>query len=136
MTDRTWEIVGQKDWNLPLEKSLGEAVCGLIRKRWKSNAAKHIEREWDLDPKTAKNVVQNGNVSERTLTKAVRAEGWAFLAALGEELTGQTYEQHLEQRIEETRRVQERIASQRQRIRALETARASQHHHLDGRPDA
>ena len=95
MTHGAWEIVGQEDRRLPLGKSLGEAVAGLVRHRWPNNAAKQIARTWDLDPKTAKNVVQSGHVSERTLTKAVRAEGWAFLSALGEELTGESFAQYL-----------------------------------------
>ena len=123
--------MGQNDRELPFEKTIGDAVRGLVRKRWSSNAAKMLERSWDLDPKTARNVVGQGNVSERTLTKAIRSEGWGFLLALGQELTGQTYDQYLEQRIEETRRVHDRIAAQRQRLRALEAARASQPDHLE-----
>lgn len=119
------DFVDQEARHFPTDRTLGEAVRQLIRRRWTSNAAKHLEREWDLDPKTAKNVVQAGNVSERTLTKAIRAEGWGFLAALGEELTGHTYDQHLENRIEETRRVEERLARRRDRVRDLE-ARASE----------
>ena len=119
------DFVDQEARHFPTDRTLGEAVRQLIRRRWASNAAKHLEREWDLDPKTAKNVVQAGNVSERTLTKAIRAEGWGFLAALGEELTGHTYDQHLENRREETRRVEERLARRRDRVRDLE-ARASE----------
>ena len=119
------DFVDQEARHFPSDRTLGDAVRHLIRRRWTSNAAKHLEREWDLDPKTAKNVVQSGNVSERTLTKAIRAEGWGFLAALGEELTGHTYDQHLENRIEETRRVEEHLARRRERIRDLE-ARASE----------
>lgn len=119
------DFVDQEARHFPSDRTLGDAVRHLIRRRWTSNAAKHLEREWDLDPKTAKNVVQSGNVSERTLTKAIRAEGWGFLAALGEELTGHTYDQHLENRIKETRRVEEHLARRRERIRDLE-ARASE----------
>jgi len=123
------DFVDQEARHFPTDRTLGEAVRQLIRRRWASNAAKHLEREWDLDPKTAKNVVQAGAVSERTLTKAIRAEGWGFLAALGEELTGHTYDQHLENRIEETRRVKERLKARRERIRQLE-ARALQPDHM------
>lgn len=120
MTQGAWEVVGQEDWKLPLEKSVGDAVRDLVRRRWQSNTAKHLERQWDLDPKTAKNVVGNGHVSERTLTKAIRAEGWSFVAALGEELTGQTYDQHLQNIIEETAREQEARERQRDRVRQME----------------
>lgn len=120
MTHGAWEIVGREDWKLPLDKSVGDAVRDLVRRRWQNNTAKHLERHWDLDPKTAKNVVGNGHVSERTLTKAIRAEGWSFVAALGEELTGQTYDQHLQNIIEETAREQEARERQRDRVRQME----------------
>lgn len=112
--------MGTDNRELPIEKTIGDAVRGLVRRRWKNNAAKMLERQWGLDPKTARNVVGNGHVSERTLTKAVRAEGWDFIAALGVELTGQSYEQHLEIAIEETARAQENLARRRDHVRQLE----------------
>lgn len=127
--------MGRNDRELPLEKSIGDAVRGLIRRRWQTNTAKQIERAWDLDPKTAKNVVTNGNVSERTLTKAVRAEGWAFLDALGHELTGESYADYLH-------RITERDAhDQRERERARDTVRSLEERardlgHLSHRPAA
>lgn len=120
MTSTGWEIVGRNDRDFPGERSLGEAVRGLVRRRWASNAAKMLEREWDLDPKTARNVVGAGNVSERTLSKAIRAEGWAFLAELGEELTGHTYDQHLQAVIERETRVQEQRTWERDRVHQME----------------
>lgn len=124
MTDGAWEIVGRDVEQLPLDRTVGDAVRALIRRRWKNNAAKQVEQRWDLDPKTARNVV-NGHCSERTITKAVQAEGWAFWAALGEELTGQTYDQHLQSIIEETERAKQSFASRRDRVLSLE-ARASE----------
>lgn len=115
-----WEIVGRYDQQLPLEKSIGEAVKGLIRRRWPTNTAKQIERAWDLDPKTAKNVVSSGHVSERALTKAVRAEGWAFLAALGHELTGESYADHLHRITEREADVQRGREAERERVRQME----------------
>lgn len=100
MTAGAWEIVGQDYRELPIAKTLGDALRGLIRKRYASNAAKRIERDWDLDPKTAKNVVTQGHVSERTITKAIRAEGWALLMALGAELTGETFQNYEERRLQ------------------------------------
>lgn len=127
--------MGREDWKLPLDKSVGDAVRDLVRRRWPNNAAKHLERSWELDPKTAKNVVGNGNVSERTLTKAIRAEGWSFVAALAEELTGQTYDQHLQSIIEETAREQEARERQRDRVRQMEV-RAAELGALLSRPAA
>lgn len=121
MTHGAWEIVGQDDRELPLEKSIGDAVRGLVRRRWQTNTAKQIERAWDLDPKTAKNIVGNGHVSERTLTKAVRAEGWAFLDALGHELTGESYAEYLHRITERDAHAQRERERERDNVRRLET---------------
>lgn len=112
--------MGQDNCNLPLGKTIGDAVRDLVRKRWPNNAAKLIEREWGLDPKTAKNVVSSGNVSERTLTKAIRAEGWGFLEALGREVTGESYADHLTRIIERDAIVQQQREAQRAAVRRLE----------------
>jgi len=119
MTDAVMDFVGRNDRDFP-DRSIGDAVQDLVRRRWESNAAKMLERHWDLDPKTARNVVGQGNVSERTLAKAIRAEGWGFLAALGEELTGQSYADHLNDLIERDRLVQEQRSIQRDSVRQLE----------------
>lgn len=126
MAEGTWEIVGQDDRQFPFEKTVGDALRDLVRARYKNNAAKTIERQWGLDPKTAKNVVSQGHVSERTLTKAARAERWALWAALGEELFGQSYDEHLQQMIDETEKARDQLESRRQRLRDME-ARAASH---------
>lgn len=125
MADGTWEIVGLDDQELRFEKTVGDALRGLIRRRWKNNAAKLIERSWGLDPKTAKNVVQHGNVSERTLTKAARAERWALWHALGEEMFGESYEQFLQGVVDETEQARRRAQARRDNLRSLEARAAS-----------
>lgn len=125
MTHGAWEIVGKDDQQIPLDKSIGEAVRGLVRRRWKANAAKSIAQAWDLDPKTARNVIQSGHVSERTLTKAVRAEGWSFLSALGEELTGESFAQYLTRITEAEANVQREREAHRDSVVRLQ-ARASE----------
>jgi hypothetical protein len=113
MTYGAWEIVGQNSQQLPFGKTIGDALRDLVRSRFKNNAAKAIEARWNLDAKTAKNVVSSGHVSERTLTKAARAERWALWMALGEELFGQSYaeweEQRLQTIIEEAERDLDRV---------------------------
>lgn len=125
MTDGVWEIVGRNRTSLPAEKSLSDALRDLIQRRHKSDARKYIEQSWGLDPKTARNVVQSGHVSERTLTKAAKAERWALWHALGEEMFGETYEQFLQGVIDETDRARERACARRDHIRSLEARAAS-----------
>lgn len=96
-------------------RSLGEALADVARRKWPRDTAKHIEREWGVDRSTASNVVK-GHASERTVSKAVQSSGWPLLMVLGEALTGETYEQHLQQEIEEAARVQTRLEERRARV--------------------
>jgi hypothetical protein len=135
MTLTGWEIVGLDDRKLPLGKTIGDAVRDLVRKRWPHHTAKMIERHWGLDPKTAKNVVASGHVSERTLTKAVRAEGWGFLEALGREVTGESYADHLTRIIERDADVQRDRERERDTVRRME-ARTRELDRVPPRPPA
>jgi hypothetical protein len=123
MTFGAWEIVGRNDQQLPLGKNIGDALRDLIRARFKNNAAKTIEGRWGLDPKTARNVVTQGNVSERTLTKAALSERWDLWMALGEELFGQSYVEWEEQRLtkimEDAARDLDRVHRLRPKVEAL-----------------
>jgi len=124
MTDGAWNFVGNNSWELPIGNTIGDALRKLVRKRWKNNAAKQIENLWGIDAKTARNVVSTGNVSERTLTKAARAERWALWMALGEELFDEPYEQFLQAIVDETERARERAEARRDHLRTLETRAA------------
>lgn len=136
MTSGAWEVVGRNSWELPLGNTIGDALQKLIRKRWKNNAAKQIEKLWEIDPKTARNVVSTGNVSERTLTKAARAERWALWMALGEELFEQTYEQFLQDISDERNRAAERAAADQDHLRRLEARAGRLVSLLDGAADS
>lgn len=114
-------------------RRIADALSSLIAQ--KHRTAKEVARAYGIDPATAENL-RKGHLSVPTLDKAIASDGWDLWMSLGEAVIGQPYDQHLEQRIEETRRVQDRIAAQRRRVEAFKTARASQHHHLDGRPGA
>jgi len=122
MTDGAWQVVGEDFQQLQLGKTVGDALRGLIRARFKNNAAKVIEAAWDLDARTARNVVSRGHVSERTLTKAARAERWALWMALGEELFGQSYREWEEQRLQQIIEEAERDLDRVRRLRPLAAA--------------
>jgi hypothetical protein len=117
MTATGWGFVDQ-DAQL-FGRTLGEIVAQMVKRRFPRNTAKSVEAAWDLDPTTARNVVR-GHCSERTLAKAIRAEGWALAAPLIESMTGQTYEQHLQILAEEADRVREQIEARRERLRRLQ----------------
>jgi hypothetical protein len=135
MTHGAWEIVGQDYRELPLGKTIGDALRGLIRKRWPNNAAKKIETLWDIDPKTAKNVVSQGNVSERTLTKAALAERWALWIALGEEVFGESYAEYEERQLTAIIEKAEHARQNLVRLRARREALASRALEPDGLGD-
>lgn len=124
MTSYGWQVVGTNDRELPIAKTVGDALRDLIRRRYRNNAAKRIETDWDIDARTARNVVTQGHVSERTLTKALRAEGWALLEALGAELTGESYgefvERQLQQKIREAADARQNLVDLRARRAALD----------------
>lgn len=110
---------------LPLDRqqfggSMGEAVAAIARQMYPRDTAKHIARAWEIDASTAANVVK-GHCSERTLTKAVRAEGWSLITALGAAITGETFEQYEERRLNEI--IQE-AEHARQNIRRMAARRA------------
>ena len=117
MTATGWNFVPEEPQLFG--RSLGEALARMVRERWPRDTAKQVAKAWDLDPSTAANVCR-GHASERTFTKAIKAEGWGILAPLGEAMTGQTYDQHLQLIIEETERARQRIESRRDQVIDLE----------------
>jgi hypothetical protein len=113
---------------VPLERqlfglTLGEALASLARQRYPRDTAKHLSRVWDIDPVTAANVIK-GHASERTLAKAIKAEGWSLLACLGAAITGETFHQYeertLELKIKEAEDARENLVRIRSRRQALE----------------
>jgi hypothetical protein len=120
MTDGAWEIVGKDCQKFPYEKTVGDALRDLLVKRLKHRARKYAEEVWGLDPKTARNFTSNANVSERTLTKAARSEGWELWHALGVELFGETYAEHLRGVINEYEERRERTRAHRDHVQDLE----------------
>jgi hypothetical protein len=114
---------------LPLDKQLfdlgiGEAMAALVRQRYPRDTAKHLSRQWNIDASTAANVVK-GHCSERTLTKAIRAEGWSLIQALGATITGETFEQYEERRlnqiITEAENARQNLVQLRARRQAVES---------------
>jgi hypothetical protein len=103
---------------------LGQTMAELVRQRYPRDTAKHVARAWKIDASTAANVVR-GHCSERTLTKAFKAEGWALIAAMGAVITGESYAQYEERKlqsiIEEGARAHENLVQLRARREALES---------------
>ncbi|WP_454760628.1 hypothetical protein [Caulobacter segnis] len=122
MASKGMQIVGGDYRELRASESIGEALKRIVRDRHQAHAAKRIERAWGLDARTARNVATEGNVSERTLTKAIKAEGWDLLLELGAELTGETFEEFEERR---QQRIIEEAKSAQETVRILRAKRAA-----------
>lgn len=98
-------------------RRMAEALAALLSQ--KHTTAKQIARAYKIDPATAENL-RKGHLSVPTLEKVVAAEGWSLWAALGRELTGQTYADHLQSVIEAENHAQEQRAAVRDAARLLE----------------
>jgi hypothetical protein len=133
MTAIGWDFV-QQDPSELIPRTMGELLAAFVRRRWPRHTAKAVERAWGVDPTTAANLVR-GRASERTITKALKAEGWPLLVVLGQAVTGQTYEEFLESIVHEQERIRERAAERRDHVRRLE-ARAARLVALADRLDA
>lgn len=111
---------------------MADALCGLVSQ--KHGTAKRMARAYGIDPSTAENL-RKGHLSVPTLEKVAKAEGWALWVALGEEMFGQTYPDHLQDIIERTAREQAARADERDRVRQMEV-RASELGAVLSRPAA
>lgn len=100
-----------------LATGIGEAVAALVRTKYPRDTAKHLARSWEIDHATAVNVVK-GHCSTRTLAKAFQAEGWELITALGASLTGETFEQYEERRLQSIIKQAEHARQNLDRIRA------------------
>jgi hypothetical protein len=115
---------------LPLDRhslfphSVGEILAKFARRKWPRDTTKHVSREWGVDPRTAANLIK-GHSSERTISTALRAEGWPLFMALGEAMTGEAYSDFLQGVADAHERQRKRAEAHKDTIRSLE-ARASE----------
>lgn len=101
-----------------LPRDLSKALAGFAARKYRS--AKHLAKAWDIDPSTAANLFK-GHLSIPTLSKAIAAEGGDLWDALGREITGETYEQRQERRLQS---IIKEAADARQNLHLLRTRAA------------
>jgi hypothetical protein len=106
------------------DRSMGELLAEFYRRRFPRDTAKRVANRIGLEPQTATNLVK-GHASERTITKALKAEGWPLIVALGEAVTGRSYADHLQEIIHETERARAAAAANLNSFVSLE-ARAAE----------
>ncbi|HYE38204.1 hypothetical protein [Methylocaldum sp.] len=83
---------------------------------WVRGSAKEVARAWGVDPATAENV-RKGVVSTKTLQRAMAAEGWPLVLALGHAATGKSYEEWLEDELTKARSGAARLEALAERSR-------------------
>ena len=123
MTAIGWDFV-QQDQSELVPRTMGELLASFVRRRWPRNTAKQVQRAWDIDPSTADNLIR-GRASERTITKALRAEGWPLLMAMGEAMTGQAYQDFLQGIVDERERATQQAKAAQAAFESLEARAAS-----------
>ena len=100
-------------------RTAGDALGDLARQKY--GTAKAVARAWGLDPATAANLFK-GHLSVPTLMKALSVEGWGLWEALGSELTGETYHQYEERKLQRIIKEAEDARQNLVRIRARREA--------------
>jgi predicted transcriptional regulator len=95
-----WNEVMGRHPQLMLTLNSGEAIGTWLRREHPRETIKAIANNAGIDRRTAENILQ-GHLSAVTFTKLVRAYGWRFMAAVGAEMIGETYEQYLHRELED-----------------------------------
>jgi len=62
---------------LPFSRDLREALAIYARRTWPVNTSGHAAKAWGLPKSTAANLLK-GHASDATVTKIIRAGGWAL----------------------------------------------------------
>src|SRR5690606_1106515 len=101
------------------ERSMGELLAVFARRRWPRDTKKHVAGAWGISQPTAENLVK-GHASERTITKALSAEGWPLIMALGQAVTGRSYAEYLGEIVHEQERASAAAAARRDTYVSLE----------------
>jgi len=117
MSEGLLDFMGTDPERLQLSATLGEATAKWLRHRYPNNTAKMVARDTATDPRTAENIIA-GHLSATTLTKLIRAYGWAFLAAVGAATVGETYENAINRELEEIADERRRLDENETRLRA------------------
>lgn len=80
---------------LPFARDFREALAIYARRTWPLHTSVHAAKAWGIDKTTAKNLLK-GHASDATITRVLRAGGWAMALPVLGAVIGQTAEQYLE----------------------------------------
>lgn len=80
---------------LPFARDFREALALYARRTWPLNTSIHAAKAWGIDKTTAKNLLK-GHASDATITRVLRAGGWAMALPVIGAVIGHSAEQFLE----------------------------------------
>ncbi len=80
---------------LPFARDFREALAIYARRTWPLNTSVHAAKAWGIDKTTAKNLLK-GHASDATITRVLRAGGWAMALPVIGAVIGHSAEQFLE----------------------------------------
>lgn len=81
--------------NLPLARDLREALALYAAAKWPANTSLYVAQNWQLDKTTARNLLK-GHASDATITKVLRAGGWAMAMHVIGAVIGESLDHHIE----------------------------------------
>lgn len=116
---------------LPFSRDLREALALYARRKWPLNTSIHASKAWGVPKSTAANLLK-GHASDATVTKIIRAGGWALAlpvigAVIGEPVHG-FFREQMKQAAREAARAQreEELAAAAYRTLAVTSAGAGE----------
>jgi hypothetical protein len=110
MTITANEIMILDGQMLPFSRDLREALAIYARRSWPVNTSGHMAKAWGIPKSTAANLLK-GHASDATVTRVIRAGGWALVlpvvgAVIGEPVH-EFFRQQMRQAAKEAARAQE-----------------------------
>jgi hypothetical protein len=131
MTITANEIMILDGQMLPFSRDLREALAIYARRTWPLNTSVHASKAWGIPKTTAANLLK-GHASDATVTKIIRAGGWALAlpvigAVIGEPVHA-FFRDQMRQAAKDARRAEEheRLAEAAYRRLADDAAAARQ----------
>lgn len=103
--------------NLPFAQDLREAIGNYARRTWPTQTSVHASKAWGISKDAAKNVLK-GHASDATVTKIIRAGGWALVLPVVGAVIGEPVHAFFREQMKQAAREAERA----QRHEELATA--------------
>lgn len=123
------EILGRDTPKFPEVKNLGEALQQAAKRRWKQDTKKMAQASWEIDPKTAKNLVDEGMAGAAVVAKAIKAQqaknkdAWELWLEMGRSLIGESLDAYEERKLQEIIEKTQHAKRQMEERRARRMAR-------------